>query len=87
MTIDGDVIEIELSDDIEAVIELKEFVKNRLNYIDTINVVGDKETFTTSSLFQLLMSIKKTQPEINIPILDEGSVALSQFGKLYWIKS
>ena len=86
MTIDGDVLEIELSDDLEAVVELKEFIKDRLEYIDEISIVGDHDSFASSSLFQLLMSIKKSKPEMKIPLIDEGVINLTEFGKLYWIK-
>ncbi len=86
MTIDGDVLQIELDDDLEAVKELKDFVKERLEYIDEIIVVGERDTFSTSALFQLLMSIKKSKPDMKIPLIDEGNVTLDQYGKLYWIK-
>lgn len=86
MTIDGDVLELELDDDLEAVSELKEFVKDRLEYIDEIVIVGDTSTFTTSAMFQILMSIKKSKPEMKIPLLDNESLELGNYGKLYWIK-
>ena len=86
MTIDGDVLEIELDDDLLAVIELKEFVQERLAYIEEIVVVGDQDVFATSSLFQLLMSIKKSKPDMKIPIIDTGVLNLTGFGKLKWIK-
>lgn len=85
MTIDGDVLEIELDDDLAAVIDIKGFVEDRLDYIDQIVIVGNKDTFSSSSLFQLLLSIKKTKPEIKIPIIDEGGLTLSDYGKLHWI--
>lgn len=86
MTIDGDILEIELDDDLLAVIELKNFVQDRLDYIEEIVIVGEKDTFSSSSLFQLLMSIKKSKPQIKIPIIDEGSLTLTQYGRLNWIK-
>lgn len=86
MTIDGDVLELELDADLEAVVELKDFVKDRLAYIDKIVIVGDTSTFATSALFQLLMSIKKSKPEMQIPLLDDESLSIGNYGKLYWIK-
>lgn len=86
MTINGDILEIELSDDLADVGELKDFVTGKLAYIDEIAIVGEKKMFETSSLFQLLVSIKKSKPEIRIPIIDDGVIALSDFGKIYWIK-
>jgi hypothetical protein len=84
MTIDGDILEIELDDDLLAVIELKNFVKDRLEYIEEIVIVGERDTFASSSLFQLLMSIKKTRPEMKIPLIDEGALTLTEYGKLHW---
>ncbi len=86
MTIDGDVLEIELDDDLLAVVELKNFVKDRLAYIEEIVIVGETDTFASSSLFQLLMSIKKSKPEIKIPLIDEGTLILTEYGKLHWNK-
>lgn len=86
MTINGDVLEIELDDDLPAVVDLKEFVQERLAYIDEIVIVGEKDVFATSALFQLLVSIKQSKPEIKIPIIDDGILNLAGYGKLYWIK-
>ena len=87
MTIDGDVLEIELDMDLDEVIELKEFVSTRLKYIQEIVIVGDKQEFASSSIFQLLFSIKQTKPSIKIPAIDEGCLTLENFGKLYWINN
>lgn len=84
MTIDGDVLEIELDMDLDDVVELKEFVTPRLKYIEEIAIVGEQNEFSSSSLFQLLFSIKKTKPSIKIPLIDEGSCTIDAFGKLYW---
>ena len=87
MTIDGDVLEIELDMDLDEVIELKEFVSTRLKYIQEIVIVGDKQEFASSSIFQLLFSIKQTKPSIKISAIDEGYLTLENFGKLYWINN
>lgn len=85
MTINGDILEIELDDDLLAVVDLKDFVKDRLAYIEEIVIVGDLDTFASSSLFQLLVSIKKSRPEMKIPLIDQGSLTLTEYGKLNWI--
>lgn len=87
MTIDGDVLEIELDMDLGEVIELKKFVEPRLEYIESIEVVGEREIFASSSLFALLFSIKKSKPEIRIPMIDEGLFKLAHYGDLNWIKN
>jgi hypothetical protein len=85
MTIDGDVLEIELDMELDDVCELKEFVSTRLKYIEEISFVGGVEEFATSSLFSLLFAIKKAKPEIKIPFIDGGEFRLKNFGTLKWI--
>lgn len=85
MIIDGDVLEIELDMDLNEVVELKKFVEPRLEYIESIEVMGDKDRFVSSSLFALLFSIKKSKPEMLIPIIDEGEFKLSDYGVIHWI--
>lgn len=85
MTIDGDVLEIELDMDLGEVIELKKFVEPRLEYIESIEVVGERDLFASSSLFAILFSIKKSKPEIRIPIIDDGVLSLSDYGSMHWI--
>lgn len=87
MTIDGDILALELEDDLEEVVEVHKFVKDRLEYIEEISIVGDTSSFATSAMFQLLLSIKKTKPEIKIPIIDDESIIIGEYGKLYWITS
>lgn len=84
MTIDGDILEIELDMGLDDVVLLKEFVSSRLKYIEEIVIVDGTKEFASSSLFQLLVSIKKTKPSIKIPLLDEGMLRLENFGMLYW---
>lgn len=83
MTIDGDTIEIELDMDIDEVISLKDFVADRLEYIEAIDVVGEMKTFASSSLFQLLVSIKKSRPSIKIDAID-SDLRLSSYGVIQW---
>ena len=85
MTIDGDVLEIELDMDLAEVIELKKFVETRLEYIESIEVIGERDRFSSSSLFALLFSIKKSKPDISIPIIDDGALSLSDYGAMHWI--
>ena len=58
MCIDGDVLELDLEMDLEEVKTLKEFVKDRLNYIEEISILRTKEGVSaTSALFSLLHRI------------------------------
>jgi hypothetical protein len=85
MTIDGDVLEIELDMDLGEVIELKKFIEPRLEYIESIEIVGEKDLFASSSLFAMLFSIKKSKPEIKIPMIDDGVFKLLEYGDMHWI--
>jgi hypothetical protein len=85
MTIDGDVLEIELSMDIKDVIELKNFISPRLEYIEEIKVIKDTTTFASSSLFGLLHSIKKTKPSIVIDVID-NDLNIDHYGLIHWAR-
>lgn len=85
MIIDGDTLEIELDMDLQDVFGLKDFVAERLEYIESIVVSGDTDTFCSASLLQLLHSIKKSKPSIEITIID-NDLKLSKYGLIHWIK-
>lgn len=85
MTIDGDILEIELDMDIKDVLELKNFVADRLEYIEEIKVIGEMNSFNSSSLLQLLHSIKKSKPSLSIRAIDED-LSLGNYGIIHWIQ-
>lgn len=86
MYIDGDVLELDIDMDLEDVKALKDFVKDRLEYIEEITFVNVQEsTPKCSSLFQLLYVIKQAKPSIKIEFLDNAFYELSGYGKMYWI--
>ncbi|MCK9257339.1 MAG: hypothetical protein M0P02_04625 [Sulfurospirillaceae bacterium] len=84
MTIDGDVLEIDSDMSITDVKELYLFVKDRLEYIEEIVILGQMEDWKTSSLFSLLVAIKKKKPSLKIPAVDEKFLDMGSFGKFYW---
>lgn len=86
MTIDGDTLEIELDMDIKDVLELKQFVNDRLEYIEAVSVTGEMNRFSSSSLLQLLHSIKKSKPSISIDVID-SDLKLEDYGLIHWIKN
>ena len=85
MTIDGDTLEIELDMDIKDVLELKQFVADRLEYIEAVSVTGEMNRFSSSSLLQLLHSIKKSKPSISIGVID-SDLKLDDYGVIHWTK-
>ncbi|MBE0497191.1 MAG: hypothetical protein IBX45_12305 [Campylobacterales bacterium] len=86
MTIDGDVLEIDTDMALDDVAELANFVKTRLEYIEEIAVLGEKEDVQTSALYALLFAIKRAKPSLNIPLIDAPSLELGTFGTLHWIR-
>lgn len=85
MTIDGDTLEIELDMDIKDVLELKQFIADRLEYIEAVSVIGEMNEFASSSLFQVLHSIKKSKPSISIDVIDKD-LKLENYGLIHWIQ-
>ena len=85
MTINGDILEIELDMDVKDVHELKNFVADRLEYIDAVSITGEMNDFSSSSLLQLLHSIKKSKPSIKIDVID-SDLTLKNYGVIHWIE-
>ncbi len=85
MCIDGDILELDIEMDLEEVKALKEFVKDRLGYIEEISLLRSKEGVPASSaLFSLLFCMKKVKPSLKIPFIDEMKLDLESFGMMYW---
>ncbi len=85
MCIDGDVLELDIEMDLEEVKALKEFVKDRLDYIEEISLLHSKDGVPlTSSLFSLLFCMKKAKPSLKIPCIDAMSYDLESFGLVHW---
>ena len=85
MTIDGDILEIELDMDLKDVHELKNFVEDKLEYIEEVLLIGEMNKFSSSSLLQILHSIKKTKPSITIKAI-ESDLILKNYGLIHWIQ-
>ncbi len=85
MCIDGDVLELDIEMDLEDVKVLKEFVKDRLEYIEEISLLRSKDGVpATSALFSLLFCMKKVKPSLRIKFIDEMMLDLDSFGMMYW---
>jgi hypothetical protein len=80
--IDGDVLVLDFSLSYEECSELKEFLKDKLKYLSKIEFEKDSgEETPSSALVALLLSIKKSHDEIEIPALNEGFES-KFFGKI-----
>jgi hypothetical protein len=70
MEFDGDVLSIDIDMSIDEVQEFEEFIRTRIDYIETIDVKEDGE-LKSSALIAILTSLKRTKPELNIPFFRE----------------
>ncbi len=84
--IDGDELNISLNMQLDDVIHFYDFIKDKLDYIEAINIEkGEFKIFETSALFQLLVSIKKTKPSMSIPLIDNKEVEFTEYGTIKWM--
>lgn len=84
MEFDGDVLTIDLGLSMEEIKEFEEFIRPRIEYITTIEV-AQGEGFLSSALPALLVSIKRTRPEIEIKFLDNAQSVSPNYGTIHWI--
>jgi len=83
MIVDGENLIVSCDEAQDEIEELYDFIKPRLDYIESITVESDVK-LASSLLLQLLVSIKKSKPSMNISILG-GEVHESKFyGAMYW---
>jgi len=83
MEINGDEIIIELDMPMDEVVKFEEFIRPRIEYIEKIET-EPKGTLTSGALLSLLVSIKRTRPQIEIPFLEKGWATSSTHGTLHW---
>lgn len=81
MQLVDDILQIPLETPPEELEALQSFIEHRIEYIDRIELVGER--FATSALLQLLHSIKKSNPLIEIPAV-ESDLTRSGSGTLHW---
>ena len=84
MLFDGDVLTIEPEMSLDEVREFEQFVRTRLDYIETIEVEEGKP-LQSSALLAILISLKRTRPDLKIPFIDSGKTTSDAYGTLHWI--
>lgn len=82
MIVDGENLIISLDADRDEIISTYEFIKPRLEFIESISVEEDVP-LASSLLLQLLVSVKKSNPEIQISVLDDAELA-KRYGTVHW---
>lgn len=84
MEFNGDVLTIDSDMSMEEIIEFEEFIRSRVDYVETIEVNEDG-TLQSSALIALLVSLKKTSPNLKIPFLEKGKFVSKSHGTMNWI--
>jgi len=84
MQFDGDVLTIDMTMTMEEIREFEEFVRPRIEYIETIDVEAGGE-LKSSALISLLVSLKRSRPELNIPFLKQGFSTSASYGTVHWM--
>jgi len=84
MIVDGERLIISADMDLQETSELKKFIEPRLEYIEEIVLEDSKAVFMTSSLIQLLVSVKLNKPSMKIPMIEEQPYDVEPYGKIYW---
>jgi len=83
MIVDGENLIVSCDEAQDEIEELHDFIKPRLEYIETITVESDVK-LASSLLLQLLVSIKKSKPSMKVTILDGGTHESKFYGTMYW---
>ncbi|MDD2652549.1 MAG: hypothetical protein PHX44_05820 [Sulfurimonas sp.] len=83
MKIDGDVLTIDLNLSMDEIVTLEEFIRPRIEYIERIET-EDGSVLSSSALLSLLVSIKKTRPQIEIPFLEKEQTISFSYGTVHW---
>ncbi|MDD3598054.1 hypothetical protein [Sulfuricurvum sp.] len=84
MQFDGDALTIGLDMSMEEIREFEQFIRPRIEYIETIEV-EEGGILKSSALLALLVSLKRTRPELKIPFLEKGVSASAVYGTLHWM--
>lgn len=82
MIVDGENLIISLDADRDEILNIHDFIKPRLEFIESINVEEDVP-LVSSLLLQLLVSVKKSNPQIRISVIDDA-VLSKRYGVLNW---
>lgn len=84
MEFNGDVLTVDIDMSMQEIVEFEDFIRNRLDYIDAIEV-KEEGSLKSSALLSILCSLKKTKPELQISFLQKGVVTSPEYGTIHWI--
>lgn len=84
MEFDGDILTIGIDMSMEEITEFENFIRSRLDYIETIEV-KEEGALKTAALIPFLISLKNTKPQLQIPFLKKTVTACEAYGTIHWI--
>ena len=84
MEFDGDALTIGLDMSMEEIREFEQFVRPRLEYVETIEV-EEGTLLQSSALLALLVSLKRTRNDLKIPFLEQGFITSGLYGTVHWM--
>ncbi len=84
MEFNGDVLTVDMNMSMEEIKEFEEFIRPRIDYIETVEV-EEEGVLKSSAFLAILVSLKRTKPELQIPFLDKKMLNSQVHGKIHWI--
>lgn len=84
MQFDGDALTIDASMGPQEVEALGEFIRSRIDYIETIHV-DEASPLACTPLLALLVSLKRARNGLKIPFIERGATTSPIYGTLHWI--
>ncbi|MFA6136496.1 MAG: hypothetical protein WC667_00280 [Sulfurimonas sp.] len=83
MEFNGDALMIDMDMSMEEIIKFEEFIRPRIDFIETIEV-EEEGALKSSALLSILVSLKKTRPELQIPFLEKRLSISPAYGTIHW---
>lgn len=84
MEFNGDVLTIDVDMSMEDILEFEEFIRPRIDYVEVIEV-EENGLLRSPTLLSILVSLKRTRPELKIPFLEKKMISSPEYGKIHWI--
>ena len=84
MNIENGILYLNANIDNVEIESIAQFIKENIDQINEV-IVDEKSTVTSSCLFSLLFSIRKTKEDISIPLLDKDN-DIESFGNVTFLR-
>ena len=84
MEFNGDVLTIGIDMSMEDILEFEEFIRPRIDYVEVIEV-EEGGLLRSPTLLSILVSLKRTRPELQIPFLEKKEISSPEYGRVHWM--